>query len=642
MSQNSIDEKGSISDKEPAHDVPTLKAEAVRDAPTLTKDQYGDKYVQSKGVNKIEALRAAAKTSPSGKRMLVVIGVCVWIAAFAYAIQGSTSYNYSVWATSSFQNHSTGLSALLVATSIIGSVCKPFLAKFSDIFGRTSTYFMGTLLYLMGFVIISQSPTLAAYIIGNVFATLGGTTVDFMNSVIVADLTDLQWRGFYTSLLSVPYLITPWFTADIVEHLGTTNNWRWGYGMYAIILPVSTLPVIGALMWLNFRAKKLGIHPAVEQAAAAEAGVETVSQAPTVPLGQRIKSVIDELDAFGLILLGFGWSLFLLPFSLESGAKGGWSNPSMIAMIVVGILCLIAYVFFERFASPLPSFPRRILRNKTFMMCIVIDFMYELAGYFEILYLSSYTYIVSSWSLEGWTYYSNTLTLSLCAFGVVAGAIQRYTHRYKALQVSGLCIKIIAYGLLISPSGKTATTSTGMLVASQVLTGMGGAFSVIGSQVAAQASVPHQDMTLVMALLSLWSSVGASIGSAIGSVMWAQWMPGNLREFLPASVNDTQVAEFYADITLIRAYDFNDPVRQGAIEAYRHTLWGFFVPALVLSFISLGAACFQTNYFLGGQHNAVMNVGPDGEPIESEQADRKIDTSAMSLPRKFVYYVFGA
>ncbi|VDB82796.1 unnamed protein product [Peniophora sp. CBMAI 1063] len=631
MSQNSYDEKASVhSEKEPVHDIPTL-----------TTDHFGDKYVQSRGVSKVEALRAAAKTSAAGKRMLVVIGICVWIAAFAYAIQGSTSYNYSVWATSSFQNHSAGLSALTVATSIIGSVCKPFLAKFSDIFGRTSTYFVGTLLYLMGFVIISQSPTLAAYIIGNVFATLGGTTVDFMNSVIVADLTDLQWRGFYTSLLSVPYLITPWFTANIVEQLGTTNNWRWGYAMWAIILPVSTLPVIGALMWLNFRAKKLGIRPAVEQAAVAETGAERVSQAPTVSLGQRAMAIINELDAFGLILLGFGWSLFLLPFSLESAAKGGWSNPSMIAMIIVGILCLIAYVLFERFASPIPSFPRRILRNKTFMMCIVIDFMYELAGYFEILYLSSYTYIVTSWSLQGWTYYSNTLTLSLCGFGVVAGALQRYTHRYKVIQVSGLCIKIIAYGLLISPTSKTATTSTGLLVASQVLTGLGGAFSVIGSQVAAQASVPHQDMTLVMALLSLWSSVGSSIGSAIGSIMWAQWMPGNLREFLPASVNDTQVQEFYDDITLIRAYDFNDPVRQGAIEAYRHTLWGFFVPALVLSFISLGAACFQTNYFLGGQHNAVMNVGPDGEAIGNDQAEKKVDTSSMNVARKAFYYIFG-
>ena len=82
MSVNANDEKASVSSKEPV-EVPTLE---------FSKDQYGDKYVQSKGVSKIEALRAAAQTSRSGQRMLWLIGVCVWIAAFAYALQSSTRY----------------------------------------------------------------------------------------------------------------------------------------------------------------------------------------------------------------------------------------------------------------------------------------------------------------------------------------------------------------------------------------------------------------------------------------------------------------------------------------------------------------------------------------------------------------------
>ena len=43
------------------------------------------------------------------------------------------------------------------------------------------------------------------------------------------------------------------------------------------------------------------------------------------------------------------------------------------------------------------------------------------------------------------------------------------------------------------------------------------------------------------------------------------------------------------------------------------------MPALILSFISLGAACFQTNYLLGEQHNAVMNDHPDGKYDGGEQ-----------------------
>ncbi|VDB83410.1 unnamed protein product [Peniophora sp. CBMAI 1063] len=622
--------------------------ESVHDAPVNTP---------SIGGNKIEALRSVAKSSPSVRRILWVIGIGVGITSFAYAIQVSTSSNFSVWATSSFESHSSGLSALSVATTLISSICKPFLAKFSDVFGRPSTYFVGTLLYLVGFIVISQSPTLAAYIIGNVLGSLGGSTVDFMNNVIIADLTDLQWRGFYIACLGIPYLITPWFSASIVESLGTTDDWRWGYLMFAIILPVSTLPVIGALVWLHLRAKKLSIRvvPTAERVAGVEDGVEQAVEAPRISLALRVRSSIHELDALGLLLLGFGWTLLLLPFSLESGAKGRWSNPSMIVMIVVGAICLIAFILFEALPAPSsqeqdlyeyvgPPFPPPTYLDTQYScaVCIIINFVYDLATMLETLYLSSYTDIVSDWSLQGWTYYSNTLNISLCAFGIVAGALQRLTHRYKALQVSGLCLQIVAYGLLISPTGKAATTSTALLVVSQVISGMGGAFSVVGSAVAAQASVPHEDMALVMALLALWASVGASIGSAISSVIWSRWMPVNLRQYVPASVNDTQVAEFYADITLIRAYDFDDPVRQGAIEAYRHTLWVFLVPALVLSFITLGAACFQTNYFLGEQHDAVTGTDPGGEVTGNQQEGKKVDTSAMSMPRKALYYVFGA
>lgn len=34
-------------------------------------------------------------------------------------------------------------------------------------------------------------------------------------------------------------------------------------------------------------------------------------------------------------------------------------------------------------------------------------------------------------------------TLVLCSFGIFAGLIQRYTHRYKYLQLSGLSIRIM-------------------------------------------------------------------------------------------------------------------------------------------------------------------------------------------------------
>ena len=49
------------------------------------------------------------------------------------------------------------------------------------------------------------------------------------------------------------------------------------------------------------------------------------------PLAQRIYDLAIEIDFLGMLFLGFGWSLLLLPFSLVTYADGGWRNPSMIA-----------------------------------------------------------------------------------------------------------------------------------------------------------------------------------------------------------------------------------------------------------------------------------------------------------------------
>lgn len=113
-------------------------------------------------------------------------------------------------------------------------------------------------------------------------------------------------------------------------------------------------------------------------------------------------------------------------------------------------------------------------------------------------------------------------------------------------QIFGLCIRIVGYGLLVNKSG---VRNYAQLIMSQLLAGAGSAFSSLGSQVAAQAAVPHQDVSLVVALLLLWSSIGAAIGDAIAGQYWGANMPVNLRKYVPARVNDTVVESFYQDST---------------------------------------------------------------------------------------------
>jgi hypothetical protein len=92
---------------------------------------------------------------------------------------------------------------------------------------------------------------------------------------------------------------------------------------------------------------------------------------------QALQDNLVEIDAFGSVLLGFGWSLILLPSSFRSYANGVWRNLSLITMMIMGGLLLIVYVVYEICWSRVPSAPRRLIFNKTFLMSLMIGTFYE-------------------------------------------------------------------------------------------------------------------------------------------------------------------------------------------------------------------------------------------------------------------------
>lgn len=260
------------------------------------------------------------------------------------------------------------------------------------------------------------------------------------------------------------------------------------------------------------------------------------------------------------------------------------------------------------------------------------------AGNIRGLYWTSYVYVAKPWSYTNWVYYGNTLTLALCVAGPLVGLLQRWTHRYKAIQITGLCLKIIGMGIMLD--GNKATLNTGAMVMAMLLIGIGGSMSVVGSRVASQASVPHDDVALVISLLSLWSKIGSAIGSAVVAVIWSNEMPKQLRENLPSSATTSDVSKLFNSPRSIRtSYDIDDPMRVGAILAYRRALYYCLAIALGLAFVPLIAALFQNNYYLGKTQNAVTNEGNDGIALEEPT---KVDTEPATRGRKDAFLKFWA
>ncbi|KAM3125985.1 hypothetical protein CJJ07_000796 [Candidozyma auris] len=614
MSSNNLEktvsaEQHSLSDKQQSvHESETASKELH-----LVTSEDSVEFEKSRGVRRIENVRTMMLTAKNGKSIMVTFIVCLLIIAWVYSLDSSTTSSYAVPATSSFNRHSM-ISSVNIASSIIGSVVQPFQAKFSDITSRPLCFAVSLGFYTMGVIVAAASSTIGAYVVGSVCTAVGSNGVSFVRDIIVADLTDLKWRGVANALMTSPYIITVWFSGLIVEAI-LNHNWRWGYGMFAIIMPVVVLPAILVLYHFEHKAQKL--IPKEEK--------------PKKTFLQVVWESAIQMDAFGLILMGFGWALLLLPFSLQPYAKDGWGNPSLIAMLVVGPVLLVVFAIYEFFFAPFPLMPRRILYNKTFVSSVLINFIYLLADGVRSQYLTSILLVGKNWSYQNWTYFGNTLTVSLCFFGLVSGATYRIVQRYKWLNTMGIIIRMIAYILPIRSKGTMANTAS--FVMCQILVGVGSAYNTVGTIIASQASVPHQDMSSVMALLLLWSTVGSAIGYTISGSIWTSRMYNYLREYIPQTVADDEVYNYYTDLTTLFDLEWDNPTRQGAVKALANICPYFFVAPVILEFINVLISFTLTDYYLGDTHNAIEDQN-GRDPTNHGREKREIPTTWKG---KFLY-----
>jgi hypothetical protein len=141
--------------------------------------------------------------------------------------------------------------------------------------------------------------------------------------------------------------------------------------MWAITLPVAFLPLAIALFVSQRKAKRSGRYPASLFKCKTAFGV--------------LKYLWLQLDFFGLLLISAAISLILIPLTLGFRAKNGFANGSIVAMFVIGFLCLLAFSFWERSPKLAPHalFFKELFKNRTVVAGVLIGFFY-FSKYFNL------------------------------------------------------------------------------------------------------------------------------------------------------------------------------------------------------------------------------------------------------------------
>ncbi|KAB5591494.1 Siderophore iron transporter 3 [Ceratobasidium theobromae] len=445
-------------------------------------------------------------------------------------------------------------------TMIFGAlVC----GRLADVYSRPLASVVGLLFFTLGCIICAAASGPVTFAAGTIIYMIGSAGLSLLVTTFIADHTSLRWRGLALSWTYFMPIIVMWIVNPLIVHV----SWRWTYGMFAVMVPVLSIPALVVLF-------------------SAASGYREEDNQP--PWSEKIKNGIARMDLVGIILFTAGFGLIDYNTDVWYRETGTAPSPRQIAMLVVGfILLLPVFTIWELFFASAPFMPKRILTNRGAICAIIAVFLYRLAS------VSSSRVLINFSSFGSWTPYDLGLLISswsmaYSSFAPFVGAAFLLTRRYKPHVLGGNGISILGAGLGVHAARLARRPNTppsrALLFAMQVLKGLGGVVIELGLMVGAQASVTHNDLVTVIVLMTIWPTFGVSLSSALNRAVLGR-----------ADADSPKFITLYA-------------------------------LAVGLSFLCLIASLFMPNYVLKSEHNVLE----DPMEQVGEDTTSNIDRRALS------------
>ncbi|KAH6874874.1 major facilitator superfamily domain-containing protein [Thelonectria olida] len=496
------------------------------------------------GVKQVEAI-----TKVWSKQILIGMFCFLWLIELIESLLQSVQGNLIAYITSSFHKHGLLSSTAIVAT-IMGGVSRLTIAKIIDIWGRVEGFFSMVLLIVLGMIMKATCKNVETYAAGHTLFWVGHLGLMYIIDIIVADITTLRNRMIIFGINSTPTICTVFAGPKIAQEFYENANFRWAFGAFCIILVAFCIPV-GALFVVTARkAKKMGIWP---------------ERTRNRTYWESAKYYFFQFDVIGMLLTIAGWSLLLLPFSIATYAPNGWASGYIIAMIVLGVVCLVAFGVWEKWYSPVPYFPFRFLTDRTILgACMLYGLMF-CSIYCWDSYYQSYLMVVHNESITISGYVLNSFSLMSSFIGPFVGIALRYFGKYKWPSMAAVPVMVLGTALLVH--FRKPDSKVNYLVMCQLFNGLYSGIWALTAQLAVMSSVNHQEVAVGLALWGMFGSIGAAIGYAIAGAIWTNILPAELAKALPDDMKD-QAATIFGDITVQLSYPMGSPTRDAIIEAY--------------------------------------------------------------------------
>lgn len=281
-------------------------------------------------------------------------------------------------------------------------VTLPLYASASDVLGRKIPLFTSFVFAVTGSIVFATARSMPMVIVGRLIQGFGGGGLDALNEILIVDITTLKERPLYLGM-SRKELSYPLGKIQTDE---SRSSWcaSWGHGVTSkpsggllvllmadpnigyMAVPMALGTIVGPLMgsaftqyaswrWLGWVNLPL-------------LGVDVLLAA----VGLRLKAIDEPLhcrfariDWIGFVVFSLGTTASVLPLSWAANLYP-WSSWKTIVPLVIGIIVLIAFGFYES-KPQRPIFPPRIFKSRTGLLTLVSAVIHGLIVYPTTIYL---------------------------------------------------------------------------------------------------------------------------------------------------------------------------------------------------------------------------------------------------------------
>lgn len=379
---------------------------------------------------------------------------------------------------------------------LCSTLAMPISCKLGDIFGRRNLIMVGIAIYSVSMLVAGLSTTMLMHVI---FRGGQGLGQGFMLANSLTALGEIhtgsdkaKYLGFYGTITGICNIFGPTIGGIIYDALG------WRAVFYATI-------IVGAVVVALL-----------------------LTQYPNVK-----KDTSAYIDIPGFVLLAVAATCAVLAFNWVSSK--GWTNPTIIIMLIVCVVCAVAFVFVEK-KSKAAIIPMHLFKNKYFVLCLLAA-----CAIWPCMFASNAYFTLYAQAIRGMSGTASGAVLSVQAIvNTLAGVVAGYLIAARKGRIKEIMLVIVGlYAVsMFLQSTCNATTPIALLYVMMCIIGFGNG-SVMGAFTAGiQNNLPSEEISGGTATLQCFQSLTGTIGLSIMGLILNTNFSAKLAHVVPEGLTD--------------------------------------------------------------------------------------------------------